>query len=447
MIRSLLAAATATLAAASVALAAPAAAAPGAVDTAFGERGTVVLDTPVPGGSSDGTVLARQRTGTLVVSRRAPDHAVLLVRRLLTGGRWDATFGQRGTAAVDFGRPVLRTSARVLPDDRVLLLADLDTPSGQVEAGLALLRPDGTPDPAFGQGRPVVSTLGAAPLSDRHDQDAIDPTSALPTADGGFLVSADERRRTGDGDVLLAKFDRAGRPDPAFGAGGLRRVDLGGDEHGVALLDGPRGEVLAAGSSWRPERLDAVVARLRADGTVDPAFADGGTLRITVPDTDLSTSDAVVVDGALVLGGAAGARTSRGAFAARVSADGALDPGFGRGGLLLLDDPAETDEWLTLAPATDGSLLLGRHLGTGPFLSRLEKVVARTGAPVRRFGTDGSLDLGEFMLGSVVADHGGVLVSGHRADPWAPLGVVRRYEDDVRRVTRAHRAVRHSRAG
>ncbi|WP_432573180.1 NHL repeat-containing protein [Kineococcus sp. SYSU DK005] len=452
MIRSLLTAAVA--ATASVVLTAPAAlAAPGAVDTAFGERGTVVLDTPVPGGFSSGTVLAPQRTGTLVVSRRTPGDprrsstpgdAVLLVRRLATGGRWDATFGDRGATVVDFGRPVVRTSVRVLPDGRVLLLAVLNTLSGQSEAGLALLRPDGTADPAFGQGRPVVSALGAAPLTDPVNQDPVDPVSVLATADGGFLVSVDERRRTGDGDVLLAKFDRAGRPDPAFGPAGLRRVDLGADEHGVSLFSGPRGEVLAAGGSWAPGDQDVVVARLRADGTVDPAFSDGGTLRIGVPGTDLVTSSAIVADGGIVVGGSAAGRWSalRGAFAARVTLEGRLDEGFGDGGVLLLDDPAETSEWLTLAPTTGGSLFLGRHLGVGPFLSRLEEVVARTGAPVRRFGTDGSVDLGEFLLVSVVPERGGVLVGGFRADPWAPLGVVRRYQDDVPRAVRAQRAVR-----
>ena len=440
--------------------AAPAGAARGDLDTSFGDGGTVVTAGPAAGGWSGWSAgLARQGVGTVVVSLRtprdprtdpAPGDADVLVRRLGRTGRFDATFGDRGATVAGFGAPVSGASAVVQPDGRILVLAVVGANGTQNRAGLVRLLPGGAVDPSFGGGRPVLSDVGAPALTDPFDQDPVLPVDVLPTADGGALVAVDERRRgsAGESDVVLAKFDAAGRPDAAFGPGGLRRVDLGGDDHPVALLAGPAGEVLLAAWTLDAAGQGSVVARLRADGSLDPAFGDGGAARVEVPGTDLLAHGAVLAGGGVVLAGTAFLRGQPGhrAFVARVALEGAAagrqDPGFGDGGALVLDDPGADYEAAGAAAGAGGGLLVARALGDGPWFTRLERRDPRTGALDARFGSGGSADLGEFQLTGLVADRDGVVVSGLRADAWAPTAVVRRYLDEGPRAPRGTRVPR-----
>ncbi|WP_433932635.1 hypothetical protein AB3662_00530 [Sorangium cellulosum] len=139
----------------------------------------------------------------------------------------------------------------------------------------------------------------------------------------------------------------AGQLDPSFGGEGtgMARVRFGADDDGGFFkLDVAGGEIVAGG--WGQGGLGGVrfrVARLTGDGARDPGFGDGG---MVMTSWAASTGDYVYLAGVGdQRGGAIVAVGWRDRFGggsadvalARYAKDGSLDPSFGDGGKRLLD--------------------------------------------------------------------------------------------------------------
>ena len=210
---------------------------------------------------------------------------------------------------------------------------------------------------------PRPTRLAVAPLEDRLAPAAgdLDPTFgdagrvALPDPGWPSAVAA-----APDGRVVVAVQDLAGSSwtyrllpdgaiDPSFGAGG-KSASVPGYVKAVAAL--PDGRVLLAGSTApdRASTADFLAARLTADGQLDPAFGTGGLVAVPFDAGDVradaANALAALPDGRVVLAGSSRTFvpppplittselfTGTGAFAAaRLTADGKLDPTFGDGG-------------------------------------------------------------------------------------------------------------------
>ncbi len=78
--------------------------------------------------------------------------------------------------------------------------------------------------------------------------------------------------------MLVARLRRDGSLDPAFGRRGLRRVGFGDDDFAFDMALRPDGRIVVAGRGGAGQGM--AVARLRPGGALDPAF--GGDGRATV---------------------------------------------------------------------------------------------------------------------------------------------------------------------
>ncbi len=181
----------------------------------------------------------------------------------------------------------------------------------------------------------------------------------------------------------------------------VRNVDARGAGPAVALPDG--GVVLAGGGQ------STAVTQLRPDGAPDPSFGSGGTARVRMPGPRFSLLQMLRrPDGRLLLVGTTPAvsksELSRLAVVG-LSAQGALDPAFGQGGVARLAVQGGCDNCSPAALQPDGSLVLAGATGQIPPESNtpdhetppkpglgLRWVVARltpAGAPDAGFGEDG----------------------------------------------------------
>lgn len=181
----------------------------------------------------------------------------------------------------------------------------------------------------------------------------------------------------------------------------VRNVDARGAGPAVALPDG--GVVLAGGGQ------STAVTQLRPDGAPDPSFGSGGTARVRMPGPRFSLLQMLRrPDGRLLLVGTTPAvsksELSRLAVVG-LSAQGALDPAFGQGGVARLAVQGGCDNCSPAALQPDGSLVLAGATGEIPPESNtpdhetapkpglgLRWVVARltpAGAPDAAFGENG----------------------------------------------------------
>lgn len=174
--------------------------------------------------------------------------------------------------------------------------------------------------------------------------------------------------------------------DPTFGGGGYVAQDLSPSSDvgmGVAVQDD--GRVIVAGSSRPGDDVAATVLRFTQTGQLDASFASGGVFQL--PGAASYARDAVVqTDGKIVVVG-----QKQNAFLVfRLDGAGALDPGFGAGGVVITGTALlEVAEAVALQP--DGRIVVvGRSSGPGS----LDFAVAR-------YDAGGTLDP-TFGVGGIV---------------------------------------------
>jgi uncharacterized delta-60 repeat protein len=230
-------------------------------------------------------------------------------------GQLDPTFGTGGVVTTNIGGPTQvsgRAAVATQPDGKVVAVGtSTDAYAGGNRVAVVRYNADGSLDPTFGTGGEVVLTFATA------------TAPVTPSTAGGVAVDAAGRivvagvATLGNSSAFAAaRLTPAGLPDPTFGTGG--RVVLPGFGGGSVESDAPAGValdpagriVLAGTTSAVLSGTRMAAARLNADGSLDPTFGTGGEVALPLFGFDATTADTafgVAVDpaGRAVLGGAA----------------------------------------------------------------------------------------------------------------------------------------------
>ncbi len=301
-------------------------------------------------------------------------------------GELDAAFGASGFASSalsgvgDFGNDLA-----VQPDGRIVCVGTTTHAGGFV---VVRFEADGSLDAGFGQGGvvtidlPGVNTQGLRGI-------ALQPDGRLVLCGQGFV--SPHRR------LVTLRLLEGGDLDPSFGQGGIQiEMSLAFDAvaEDVALQDD--GRIVVVG--WSVEgNQNTLVARLLADGALDPGFGTSGVTTADFGNGRDDASFAVLVQpgGRLVVAG--GSSVSGGAhfhpydyLLAGFGPDGQLDTSFGSAGRRLLNAGPWFDQLTDLAQLPDGRLVASGSSGLSG--DRFAFGAARTsadGAPDPSFGTGG----------------------------------------------------------
>lgn len=203
-------------------------------------------------------------------------------------------------------------------------------------------------------------------------------------ADGKTVVAGTTAISTGTV-VALVRYQRDGAIDPSFGIGGKVTLQVGArGDSARAIAIQPDGKIVVAG--WTDSTgtdSNFLVLRFRADGTLDPSFADGGKFVLPIgTGTDRAHAVAIQDDGKIVVGGeslTATNTTGRDFALIRLRADGTLDPQFGNGGKVVtpmglqgvsdtvyaLALPIVNGEQRIVAAGGEGDFVIARYTAAG----------------------------------------------------------------------------------
>jgi uncharacterized delta-60 repeat protein len=324
----------------------------------------------------------------------------------------DATFGTGGikTTAVSDTAHDRFLSATSDAEGNIYAVGWAQT-SGDSQMVLAKFKPDGTPDDAFGS--KGVATVNVASGGKAAEQGrAVDVQSDGKVIIGGPVehdptATGDAARDT---DFAVVRFNADGTLDAGFGTGGIAQIDVGpgkaisedsfvGDTSwGLGAIEGNRTVVFgstlskAGGSRTDP---DFVLAGLTADGKLDPAFGKGGFLVIDAEGTASPRHVTVQPDGKIVATGYANVDGVVHTVIIRALAAGELDASFGNGGVAVtkvLDGVTES-----YAIALQGTSYISAGYGRGADnTEKVDMVIERydaKGAWDKSFGTDGLVRL------------------------------------------------------
>jgi uncharacterized delta-60 repeat protein len=290
-------------------------------------------------------------SGKIVVAGTAGGEIALA--RYEETGVLDPNFGREGVLG-------LRDERSVAGEELVALevgagedvLVAINDEKGK-EAGLPV-RLGGSVVVAVGGDGQLDAAYGSGGI--RASSDYIGAVEGLPG--GGLLVTGEHwvggalgpYLTARSSDVYLTRLTTRGTPDASFGEGGTMVIDLGGIDIATAVLLRRDGSILVGGATTIAhltcpyprelfcEETPALIG-FTATGSPDPGFGKGGVLRLDTLTFDGALVKAIGVralralpDGATLAEGATWAAR----FSARIGANGALEPDFGDGGILVV---------------------------------------------------------------------------------------------------------------
>jgi len=323
---------------------------PGDLDSGFGTDGFVTLPSGERYSAVDAPMV--QPSGRIVFAgllKNASDR-VFLSAATQTGAT-DTTFGSGGEVHTNTVAPGRKAATAMAADGKILVAGGSDS-NGQLT--VERFTADGAKDMSWGSSGRVTVNLGGKYAR---------PTGIVPVGTNAALVIAESV--SGGRQVFTTVKLTADGPDPSFGAKGISRASFSGKDataYDLSLLS--TGHVLLAGAvrtSPTSSNSDTGLVRLNANGSLDTSFGSGGraTHNLTGGSgEDYAAALVALADGRfLVTGPAQGV-----GMVARMSANGALDPAFGSGGKVVggLMEPASG-----FAPADITVDAGGRPLVTG----------------------------------------------------------------------------------
>ena len=215
----------------------------------------------------------------------------------------------------------------------------------------------------------VAFTVDSATPAALYDASAFDPHGSVALPGGGVVILAREQATN----TTVAVALRAdGSRDPAFGSAGIARITAAG--RGLRhpqVLRLPDGRLLIAGSQRADQsslgQLRIVVMRLQSDGAIDPGFGTGGVVTTALEPPFAGTPIALAPDASIVLTGALprspqSTTTDADWVVAKLGPDGAPDLAFGAVKVPVAAGPGTHGAGIAVTPA--GSIItLGRTAG------------------------------------------------------------------------------------
>ena len=363
---------------------------PGDLDTSFAGDGRQTVNF---GGIDAARVVLVQPDGKILVAGRGGLPSSFAVARLRPNGALDTTFGSGGKRVVDFGAEDASVfGAALQPDGKIVLTGDAD-----LDVAVARLNPNGALDTTFsGDG------------TKRFSWGAISRAQAVRVLPDRKLLLAGLSGPEG-GNMQIARLNPGGALDPTFGTGGTMPVDFGGDDSGLAMARQANDRIVVAG---RSTVAGAVVARLRANGALDPDFHGDG--RLTLPGGGSARAVVVQPDRMIVVAG--NASGSEMMIVTRLRPNGSPDTTFNGTGTATIDFAPLADQVAGVALQPDGRIVVaGSKQDGGDFaVARLNV----NGSLDATFGTGGkaTVDFGAAAFGFALAlqPDGRILVGGQR---------------------------------
>lgn len=253
----------------------------------------------------------------------------------------------------------------VQPDGKILMAGSARQDESQNDFALARFNADGTPDPDFNTtGKLLLDFFG---LDDFCTSATLQPDLKIIAAGYTF---------TGEGfHFALARFHADGSPDLDFGIGGKVTTQVGVTGFCQSVVVQPDGKILIAGYALSADSLsnEFAVMRFLADGSPDNEFGTEGKAVHGIEGSAMVANCMVLQpDGKIVLGGQkANDATLRWESAVmRLNADGSRDAGFGDNGHVITVSPGLDNNIKAIALQPDSKIVVAGYTGNSPSNNR-----------------------------------------------------------------------------
>ena len=338
---------------------------PADLDPSFSQDGVVTLDS---GGLDYAQAVAAEPNGRILVAGRTSGEADEgIVYRLRSTGTLDPGFNGTGRRLLHEGDASSMHAVLRQPDGKALVAGHSSTDTGD-DAIVYRLTAQGKLDRTFNKtGRR------------RLDAGANAQAFAIVLQPDGKIVVAGYRYPSSD--VAVWRLNPNGALDKTFNGSGRVRIPSGQLEIAVGMARQSNGKIVLAVES----DLRVAAYRLNANGSLDTSFGVGGRVRFEDAIIERPHAVAIQPDGKIVIAGETGVN----ALVYRLKANGSPDASFAGSGRLLVNGIEEAHAVLV---QPDGRIVIGGSIGLDAAIARINP----DGSPDTSFDGDGArrIDLG-----------------------------------------------------
>jgi len=187
-----------------------------------------------------------------------------------------------------------------------------------------------------------------------------DHANSVAVADDGSVIVAGARGVGGVQQVVVARLTSTGALDSSFGVGGLVVSRFGSTEATAedVTLDGAN--IVISGSILVNGQLGFMAAKLTANGSLDPTYGVAGVTAQVLGSSDAAaTAQVLRVDGSIVMAGYSFQGSNTRFTTLKLTPSGALDPAFGVGGVSIVTFPGSLTSYdFDLVEQPDGKFAL-----------------------------------------------------------------------------------------
>jgi uncharacterized delta-60 repeat protein len=395
-----------------------------AADTGFGTAGAVLLNAGGGAVADWARRVAVQADGKLVTAggAGAAGARTFCVARFNTNGTPDESFGSGGKVLTQAGTADSEAFAVAIQADGMVVAAGrAKNAAGNDDWALVRYTTAGALDTSFHADGIVTTDLSGS----------TDVAYALVLQWwDDHIVVVGVRNNIGDYaakkyDMAATRYTETGAVDTTYGTAGTTLVAMNAtdtvDDVALGAAIQKDGKVVLAGHTTVSTRQVLAVVRLRTTGALDTTFDTDGKVTLAAG-SGAAGATAVVVqpDGRIVVSGSAdNGATGWDQLAARWTAAGVADGGFGSGGLaLVISAGAQDDLAFDLALRPDGRIVLAGSTAasSGSIKAMLLTGLLSNGDPDAGFGqvlpTVGSGDGDAEAYGAALAPGGKLVAAG-----------------------------------
>lgn len=336
---------------------------------------------------------------------------------VVTPNMLDTTFGNQGIVTIPSLGSTGTHSLLTQPDGKVLVAAGDRKPDGPLQ--VFRYNPDGSLDASFGVAgeadvmvvEPVVSGTFGAPLE--NGPYYLGAAETMLQDDGRIVVAATEYSGSGmmeRDDVVVVRLNPDGTLDASFGQNGEAVQQAGGRVEGMTIR--PDGRLLVATDLVKPSELVEIpdglyvpsyalsLRRYNTDGSLDPSFGTGGIVTVDEHEALGAAAVAVRPDGRIVLAAIEAAPQSGVELTLMgFTPAGAIDTSFGQSGSVQTGIATEDAD---LVLQSNGDIVVTatdwQVSGSGTKQTYLQRAV------LARYNPDGSPDESFGVAGKVFTD-------------------------------------------
>jgi uncharacterized delta-60 repeat protein len=356
----------------------------GFLDTNFYSSG--VLTTNIGNRLAEANAISLQPDGKILIAGYSVNgcgNSVLALCRLNSDSSLDNSFGSGGKVVTAISPQVSMETPMVLqPDGKILVAGTFYDGTNNSVVVLRFLT-NGVTDVSFGSGGMALSVAGTG---DSY------PTSMALQSDGKIVVSASAS--ASGNDIAILRYNSNGSLDTTWNGTGklLTAIGSSGDAM-LALAIQPDGKIIDSGASAFSSISKFSMLRCATNGTLDNSFGSFGKVATSIPNETVSASYAMTLqpDRKIILGGVV-ANTpdlQLKLALARYNTNGTLDTTFGNGGAAIASIGLGNSTVNGVALQSDGKIVAACRAQSGPYFKFAAARFTANGALDPNYGFGG----------------------------------------------------------